>query len=283
MSSIPKTKVPCSDCGRTEKRIAVKNPVLCIGCYGRRRREKADVCSIPECEAPQENYTYELCNYHNKLRVNEAKERKCPGEMGECGRNIFRNGLCKQHSKDAIDGLGIDRVLRVSTPQPEQCQWDRACTNPPRAYGVCNGHVYYWMKENKPEALASHRASSKQNRRAREAGTYVEKIDPYVLLERDGNLCCWCLREMSWEWKYEGDNNLYRSIEHVDSLFNKGESSYANARLAHRVCNTSKNKKDRWEFLIWLTDKEEAGLLDYSSGRFRDEPLFDPEDLIPLT
>lgn len=124
------------------------------------------------------------------------------------------------------------------------------------------------------KANPEKRSANVQARRAKVAGVFKEKIDVRSLRERDGDLCCWCLREMTWEWKHGGDNTLYRSVEHLDSVNSAGDHSYENARLAHMVCNSSKGNKSRWEFLIYLSAQEEAGLLDYSTGRFKDEPIF---------
>lgn len=54
------------------------------------------------------------------------------------------------------------------------------------------------------------------------------------ILERDGNLCSLCGKEMSVH---------DMTLEHVIPLIKGGEHTHSNIRLAHRVCNSKKGAR----------------------------------------
>lgn len=272
MSIVQEDSKTCTECG--ERPVKYKKKGLCNTCNTRLRRREAPECTEPNCGMPQYNVTLKLCGYHSKKFTNSGKT--CRGQNGHCNRQIYLRGLCQTHYLREKNGLGIDDEIKDWNPQPDVCEWSDECTNKAVKYRVCKKHERAWLKVNRPKEYRTYITFGHQNRRAREVGTHVEKLDPYVLLERDGNLCHYCKRGLDWE---NTKSKLYRTVEHVNSLFHKGEGSYENARLACKSCNSSKNKKNFMEFMIYLSDKFEAGKLDWSTGRFRDEPLFEPEDL----
>jgi len=78
-----------------------------------------------------------------------------------------------------------------------------------------------------------------QRRRARMMGAFVEDVDMARLWERDGGICGICLEpiDATIPWPHK----LSKTLDHKIPLARGGEHSYANAQLAHAVCNSRKN------------------------------------------
>lgn len=101
--------------------------------------------------------------------------------------------------------------------------------------------VAAWREANpeKVRGIARRRAA---RRRARIAGAaFVEDVELAVLGKRDGWICGICRepvdRSLRWPDRMSG------SHDHVVALVNGGDHSYANAQLAHWICNVRKSAR----------------------------------------
>jgi len=61
-----------------------------------------------------------------------------------------------------------------------------------------------------------------------------------LLLQRDGNLCCWCKGQMILD--FNSTDPMSCTIEHVKRKSDGGSNSLDNLALAHRVCNNERHK-----------------------------------------
>jgi 5-methylcytosine-specific restriction endonuclease McrA len=82
-----------------------------------------------------------------------------------------------------------------------------------------------------PEYMREVWRANTYKRRALKRGRFVERIESLVVLERDDGVCWLCGTDV--------DPTDF-TVDHVIPLSKGGEESYANARLAHRSCNSRK-------------------------------------------
>lgn len=108
-----------------------------------------------------------------------------------------------------------------------------------------------WRDANRERMAASNRAYRQENadkvraknqrRRARQMNAFVEDVDLEVLWERDRGVCGICHepvdQSLAWPDKWS------KTCDHIVPLAKGGEHSYANAQLAHAVCNSRKNDR----------------------------------------
>lgn len=79
-----------------------------------------------------------------------------------------------------------------------------------------------------PEVARRHGAK----RRALKHNAFVEHVEPLVVLELDDGVCGICGEDV---------NPFDFHVDHAIPLVRGGEHSYANAQVAHPVCNLRKN------------------------------------------
>lgn len=105
---------------------------------------------------------------------------------------------------------------------------------------VCkNGHPYtaentYVRPDGERECRACKRISRRQSdtkRRALLAGVFIENVNPYVVLVRDGGICQICHVEV---------DPLRFHVDHIVAIANGGWHCYDNVQLAHPTCNLRK-------------------------------------------
>lgn len=160
---------------------------------------------------------------------------------GECSESRSKAMLAAAYRrrKDAdperVLAMGRAANARWRANHPEQAKvnveaWRAA--NPERAAE----QLREWRKAN-PELVVAklHR------RRARLLDAFVEDVDRMVVWGRDNGLCgiCgeWVDPELPWPEK------LSKTLDHVVPLSRGGKHSYANAQIAHAVCNSRKNDR----------------------------------------
>ena len=148
-----------------------------------------------------------------------------------CGRACFR-----QKERDRA------RRIDHSKPRP-RCQC-REC-----------GEVFYPLLGKKNRGfcsarcmLRSGRRQSKHVRRLRlNTNGTRETIHLAVLCKRDGNRCQICGGKISATSK-DGPlvwQPLAASVDHIVPVCEGGEHKYANVQLAHRMCNSLRNRGDK--------------------------------------
>lgn len=94
------------------------------------------------------------------------------------------------------------------------------------------------------DAARAVRRAGKAYRRAVERSVTAERVDPFVVFERDGWSCrmCGIVTPKSKRGTYEPDAP---ELDHIKPLSKGGEHSYANTQCACRRCNGLKS--DRFE------------------------------------
>lgn len=99
--------------------------------------------------------------------------------------------------------------------------------------------------------LCRRRANYSANeirRRTRKREQFIENVSLEALYKRDSGICYLCGKACRYDDYIMRDGafiagDYYPSIDHIVPLSKGGEHSYANTKLAHRVCNTL--KRDR--------------------------------------
>lgn len=100
--------------------------------------------------------------------------------------------------------------------------------------GKLEDAVREWRHAN-PERSRELGRRADSARRVRLAGNGVlERVSLTVLADRDRDRCGVCGRKV---------NVKERSIDHIVPVSKGGEHSYANTRLAHRRCNSSRGNR----------------------------------------
>lgn len=102
-----------------------------------------------------------------------------------------------------------------------------------RVFRRC-GH--YACLKHKRNRFDSDRAHMSRGRRLRMRNA-KEKREYLVL--RDGEDCWICGRRLDFD--ADPNDNMYPSIDHVKARCRGGSDSYDNLRLAHRICNSTKD------------------------------------------
>lgn len=67
---------------------------------------------------------------------------------------------------------------------------------------------------------------------------FVEHVEPFILLEMDDGICGICGEDV---------DPLNFHVDHIIPISRGGEHSYANAQVAHPVCNARKFTATPWE------------------------------------
>lgn len=78
---------------------------------------------------------------------------------------------------------------------------------------------------------------------------YVEEVSYDEVFDRDGGICQICGLPVIYD-KHE-DNNWSGTIDHIVPLSLNGEHSMKNCQLAHRICNSLKNKNSEKYSIDW--------------------------------
>lgn len=194
-------------------------------------------------------------------------------DFPNCEEKHKGHGYCSVHLKQFRSGDKLRPIRKFGYTPGETCIVD-GCDDDRIRDGRCQMHFSEYFYGVTAEVLRERNDES----RMRKLNLDYEKVTVSELRSAYGDLCFYCKRTMSFDWS--GSRNRYATKEHLNPCDSGGGSTRQNLRLACWSCNSSKNKKNFWEFMIYLSDKFEAGKLDWSTGRFRDEPLFEPEDLL---
>jgi 5-methylcytosine-specific restriction endonuclease McrA len=108
-----------------------------------------------------------------------------------------------------------------------------------------------WRERNAKQMADYNREYRKANpdkvraknlaRRARQLNAFVEHVDPLIVWERDNGCCGICFQQIdpSLLWP----DKMSKTLDHIVPLSKGGEHSYANAQIAHAVCNSRKNDR----------------------------------------
>jgi len=111
------------------------------------------------------------------------------------------------------------------------------CKQPKQFSGTyCSNDCYRQSDQGK---LITRRG--RHLRRARMRNAYIEQVDPSVVAKRDKYKCHICRKRVNMQLEY---NDKYSAtMDHLIPLSLGGDHTYANMRLAHRTCNSSKGNR----------------------------------------
>ena len=135
------------------------------------------------------------------------------------------------------------KATRKADNHNRQCTHD-GCDRPTRARDLCSMHYKRWARAEglvKPEPWDDRRKSNYHRRRARKMALPSEAVVPGRVYDRDGWKCgiCGDAVDSGVAWP----DPLSPSLDHVIPLARGGHHTYANAQLAHLVCNIRKSDK----------------------------------------
>lgn len=85
------------------------------------------------------------------------------------------------------------------------------------------------------------RRQGKHRRRARMHNARIEEVDPLVIAKRDKYKCHICRKRVNMNLDVQ---DMYSpTMDHLIPISLGGDHSYANIRLAHRICNSRKGNR----------------------------------------
>ena len=111
---------------------------------------------------------------------------------------------------------------------------------------VSNQRSLDWVKRH-PEKTAEYN----HKRRTVTRGTHVEKVNVFVLADRDNWICGICHKPIDPTLTYP--NHGYRSVDHIIPIIMGGLHSYDNTRIAHWICNVRRGaaRGENLELQTW--------------------------------
>jgi 5-methylcytosine-specific restriction endonuclease McrA len=104
-------------------------------------------------------------------------------------------------------------------------------------------------RQNHPEQYAKHLEDKNHRRRARARLATAEKIDRQKVGERDG-WRCFCGKKIDPILK--SPHPMSQSLDHIVPISDGGDHTYANVRIAHRLCNTRRGNRGGTEQLALI-------------------------------
>lgn len=82
---------------------------------------------------------------------------------------------------------------------------------------------------------------ARHRRRARMHNAQIEDVDPLVIAKRDKYKCHICRKRVNMD--LENTNKYSKTMDHLIPVSLGGDHTYANIRLAHRICNSRKGNR----------------------------------------
>lgn len=225
---------------------------------------EADIVNILREHCPSIEYVSGYMNNHAKMTV------RCV----ECGRAfdaslhtlVYGSGQCPLCREDRRTSEREAKVAAIAAKKAVEAERRRAETEQRikdraearRVAALAKMHtcpVCGNTTANKIYCSASCRNRAKNSRkdamrRSRMRNACVDRdITLEALFKRDAGICHICGGQCSLEDYVIVDDtfiagNWYPSIDHVVPLAKGGQHSWANVKLAHRVCNTAKGTLD---------------------------------------
>lgn len=143
-------------------------------------------------------------------------------------RSIARNKIWVEKNRERSRQIKYEWGKR--NPEKALERKRRARRNNPEKY---REDVRRWRRENKEKFAISNRKSVSKYRH-RLLDNWKEDVYLEVLFKRDGGICGICSSPVD-----DGTS----SIDHIVPVSRGGEHSYANTRLAHWLCNSTRGAR----------------------------------------
>ena len=167
-----------------------------------------------------------------KQRLQTIKQNRKPRPCLICedalpfGRKKFCSDLCIEFDNRIRRPAKIHILRRCPR-----------CKEPKQFSGTyCSKDCYLQSDQGK---LITRRG--RHLRRARMRNAYIEQVDPSVIAERDKYKCHICRKRVNMNLEYT--HKYSATMDHLIPLSLGGDHTYANMRLAHRTCNSSKGNR----------------------------------------
>ena len=168
----------------------------------------------------------------SKERLQRIRQNRQPKLCTICddpipfGHKKFCSDLCKEFDQ-RITHPAKRHILR-------KCP---GCKQPKQFSGTyCSTDCYQQSDHGK-----LIRRQAKHRRRARMHNAQVEEVDPLIIAKRDKYKCHICRKrvDMNLDWQ----DRYSPTMDHLIPISLGGDHTYANIRLAHRTCNSSKGNR----------------------------------------
>lgn len=219
---------------------------------GCNKSNAVDVVSLREYEDRKRSELAMLNNGWQYVRCHDRSKGSHTVKCVRCGtekttrafRDIGECSVCKR----------LAAAEQRERSKYKVCAWCGKEFKPQRNTALyccerCSNAAY---KERHRDTVREHWKISKRLREAKAKGN--GKVDYSItlarLMERDNNICQLCGKEVDEkDYVYVGDvfiaGNNYPSIDHIKPLSKGGTHQWNNVQLAHRLCNSIKQDKER--------------------------------------
>jgi predicted nucleic acid-binding Zn ribbon protein len=174
----------------------------------------------------------ERMNEYARERSRRIKQNKQPRPCAICedpippGRKKFCSDLCIEFDNRIRRPAKIHIVRRCP-----------GCKQPKQFSGTyCSNDCY---RQSDHGRLIMRQA--RHRRRARMHNAQVEEVDPLVIAKRDKYKCHICRKRVNMDLDVQ---DIYSpTMDHLIPISVGGDHTYANIRLAHRICNSRKGNR----------------------------------------
>ena len=175
----------------------------------------------PEYKQKANDYAKQWAQRHRKPRPCAICEDPIP-----LGRKKFCSNLCIEFDNRIRRPAKIHIVRRCP-----------GCKQPKQFSGTyCSNDCY---RQSDHGRLIMRQA--RHRRRARMHNAQVEEVDPLVIAKRDKYKCHICRKRVNMDLDVQ---DIYSpTMDHLIPISVGGDHTYANIRLAHRICNSRKGNR----------------------------------------
>jgi 5-methylcytosine-specific restriction endonuclease McrA len=194
----------------------------------KRKATKYRQSQIFKAKSQTPEYIERRRHYSKRFRERQRKLRFCL----ICQDPIIgrQKKFCSDLCKDFNHRIKYPSKINILRRCPQ-------CRQPKHFSGTyCSKHCYL----TSPEGIAT-RKHNEHKRRARFYGAKVETVDPLVVALRDKYKCHICRKRVNMN--LDCKDKYSATMDHLVPISLGGDHSYANIRLAHRICNSRKGNR----------------------------------------
>ena len=194
----------------------------------RRKASKYYQSETYKTRTQSHEYKQKANDYARQWAQRHRRPRPCAicEDLIPLGRKKFCSDLCVEFDNRIRRPAKIHIVRRCP-----------GCKQPKQFSGTyCSNDCYRQSDQGKLiKRQARHR------RRARMHNAQIEQIDPLVIAKRDKYKCHICRKRVNMDLDIQ--DNYSPTMDHLIPISLGGDHTYANIRLAHRICNSRKGNR----------------------------------------
>lgn len=216
-----------------------KPPCTCLFCgreYINKRRGKAE----------GHKYCGRDCSAKGQAveRAERARPKYCKVHVSQCK-------ACSKYISSKLPRLYCDDVCRraaySTAPSTKECKCCGDTFIPEYTGGSLTDYCGDVCRD---KAKASHKRTHRARRKAVIRGATIERVDPYMVFDRDRWRCRLCgIRTPKTKRGTYSDNAP--ELDHINPLSQGGEHSYINTQCTCRKCNLVKSSKPLGQTLMF--------------------------------